>query len=77
MVLLILLGDEDEDDDQDQELDTAAPAFLLLLLLLLLITAFLGCGWRPWAKQKTHDRFQPWVLVKIVSSFDKSQRHRR
>jgi len=31
---------------------------------------------RPGSKQKTHDRFQPWVLVEINFNNDKRQRRR-
>jgi hypothetical protein len=34
-------------------------------------------GWRAGAEKKTHDRFQPWVLVEISVRRDKSPRRSR
>jgi hypothetical protein len=50
--------------------------FFLFAWFQLFCSCFLSvCGWQSRIKQKTHDRCQPWVLVKF--SFNKRQRRRQ
>jgi hypothetical protein len=52
----------------------AAGDFFRSAVVFMRLLVLAGCG--P-GQQKTHDRFRPWVLVKVCFTFDKHLRPRQ